>query len=44
MTKRPYSAPGLLLLGSGPRLAGAIVAIALLWAAYFWATSMPGGL
>ncbi|MEM8959022.1 MAG: hypothetical protein AAGC86_14555 [Pseudomonadota bacterium] len=34
----------LLLLGSGPRLAGAAVVVALLWAAFFWATSTPGGL
>lgn len=34
----------LLLLGAGPRLAGAAVFVALLWAAFFWATSTPGGL
>lgn len=34
----------LLLLGAGPRLAGAAVLVALLWGAFFWAISTPGGL
>jgi len=29
----------LLLLGAGPRLAGAAVVVAVLWAGFFWATS-----
>ena len=33
----------LLPLGAGPRLAGAAVIVAALWAAFFWATSTPGG-
>lgn len=32
----------LLLLGAGPRLAGAAVVIAVLWAGFFWATTTPG--
>ena len=35
---------GLLLVGAGPRLAGAAVIVALLWAGFFWATSSPGAL
>lgn len=33
---------GLLLLGAGPRLGGAALIVAALWAAFFWATSTPG--
>ena len=32
----------LLLLGAGPRLAGATLIVAALWAGFFWATSTPG--
>ena len=36
--------PGLrlVLLGAGPRLAGAAVIVALLWLGFFWATSSMG--
>jgi len=34
----------LLLLGAGPRLAGAALIMAALWAGFFWATSTPGAL
>ena len=34
----------LLLLGAGPRLAGAALIVAVLWAGFVWATSSPGGL
>ena len=34
----------LLLLGAGPRLAGAMLIVAALWAGFFWATSTPGAL
>ena len=34
----------LLLLGAGPRLAGAALIVAVLWAGFFWATSTPGRL
>ena len=34
----------LLLLGAGPRLAGAALVVVLLWAGFFWATSTPGAL
>ncbi len=34
----------LLLLGAGPRLAGAALVVALLWAAFLWATATPGAL
>ena len=34
----------LFLLGAGPRLAGVVVVIALLWLGFFWATSTPGAL
>ena len=34
----------LLPLGAGPRLAGAALIVAVLWGAFFWATSTPGGL
>ncbi len=33
----------LLPLGIGPRLVGATLIVAMLWSAFFWATSMPGG-
>ena len=33
-----------LLMGAGPRLAGAAVIVALLWAGFFWATATPGAL
>ena len=34
----------LLLLGAGPRLVGAALIVAALWAGFFWATSTPGAL
>lgn len=34
----------LLLLGALPRLAGATLIVAALWAGFLWATSPPGGL
>ena len=34
----------LLLVGAGPRIAAALIVVALLWAGFFWATSSPGGL
>ena len=34
----------LLLLGAAPRLAGAALIVAVLWAGFFWATSTPGAL
>jgi hypothetical protein len=34
--------PGLLLLGAGPRLAGAALVVAALWAGFLWATATPG--
>ena len=34
----------LLLLGTWPRLAGAALIVAILWAGFFWATSTPGAL
>ncbi len=34
----------LLLLGVGPRLAGATLIVAALWAGFFLATSTPGAL
>ena len=34
----------LLPLGVGPRLVGAALIVAVLWGAFFWATSTPGGL
>ncbi len=34
----------LLLLGAGPRLAGAALIVAALWAGFLWATSKPGAL
>ena len=33
----------LLPLGAGPRLLGAALIVAVLWAGFFWATSTPGG-
>ena len=33
----------LLPLGAGPRLLGAALIAAVLWAGFFWATSAPGG-
>lgn len=32
----------LLSLGAGPRLVGAALVAAVLWAGFFWATSTPG--
>ena len=43
MKERP-STLRLLLLGAGPRLIGAALIVALLWAGFFWATSTPGAL
>ena len=34
----------LLLVGATPRLAGALVIVALLWAGFLWATSTTGAL
>jgi hypothetical protein len=34
----------LLLLGAGPRLAGAALIVAVIWAGFFWATTAPGAL
>ena len=34
----------LLPLGIGPRLVGAALIVAVLWGAFFWATSTTGGL
>ena len=34
----------LLLIGAGPRLVGAALIAALLWAGFFWATSTLGAL
>ena len=42
--KLPRSEIRLLLLGAGPRLAGAALIVAALWAGFFWATSTPGAL
>ncbi len=33
----------LLSLGAGPRIAGAAIVIALLWAGFLWAIATPGG-
>jgi len=33
-----------LLVGAIPRLAGAALVVAALWAGFFWATSTPGAL
>lgn len=43
MKERP-STLRLLLLGVGPRLIGAALIVAALWAGFFWATSTPGAL
>ena len=43
MRARLTSSIRLLPLGAGPRLAGAALIVAALWAAFFWATSAPGG-
>ena len=32
------------MLGAVPRLAGAALVVAALWAGFFWATSSPGPL
>lgn len=42
--RRSPSSLWLLLLGAGPRLAGAALIVAVLWAGFFWATSTPGRL
>ncbi|MDJ0945042.1 MAG: hypothetical protein QNJ30_16360 [Kiloniellales bacterium] len=42
--RRSPSSLLLLLLGAGPRLAGAALIVAALWASFFWATSTPGRL
>ena len=34
----------LLLVGTGPRLLGAVVVVVLMWIGFLWATSTPGGL
>jgi len=34
----------LLLVGAGPRLIGAGLVVAALWAGFFWATTTPGAL
>lgn len=39
-----HSMGRLLLLGAGPRLIGAALIVAALWAGFFWATSAPGAL
>lgn len=44
MRGRAPSSLRLLLIGAGPRLAGAALIVAVLWAGFFWATSTPGGL
>ncbi|MEM9969610.1 MAG: hypothetical protein AAF762_00725 [Pseudomonadota bacterium] len=33
---------GLLLVGAAPRLAGALLIVAVLWGGYFLATASPG--
>ena len=43
MKMRHTSSLRLLPLGAGPRLAGAALIVAALWAGFFWATSTPGG-
>ncbi|MEO1706009.1 MAG: hypothetical protein AAFR53_06455 [Pseudomonadota bacterium] len=35
---------GLLLVGSGTRILGAALIVALLWGGFFWATATPGAL
>lgn len=44
MRVRPHTARRMLLIGVGPRLAGAALIVIALWAGFFWATSTPGGL
>lgn len=34
----------LLLVGAVPRIAGAVLVVALIWAGFLWATSTPGAL
>ena len=43
MRTRRTASLRLLPLGAGPRLAGAALIVAALWAGFFWATSTPGG-
>ena len=44
MRARPVSnGVRLLLLGAGLRMAGAAVAVAALWAGFFWVTAPVGG-
>ena len=38
------TAKRLLLIGAGPRVAGAMVIIVFLWLGYLWATATPGSL
>ncbi len=42
MTPWRNTARGMLLIGVGPRLAGAALIVMSLWALFFWATSAPG--
>lgn len=42
--KRRGAPLALLLLGAGPRLAGAALIVALIWAGFFWATWSRGAL
>ncbi len=42
MTFRRNTARGMLLIGIGPRLVGAVLIVIVLWAMFFWATSSPG--
>ncbi|MEM9147888.1 MAG: hypothetical protein AAGC57_17025 [Pseudomonadota bacterium] len=44
MTPRRGQAFGLLVQGAGSRLIIVAIVIALLWAAFFWATATPGGI
>ena len=44
MSVRRRAAGRMLLIGVGPRLAGAVLIVLALWAGFFWATSTPGGL
>lgn len=44
MNQPRISSIRLLLLGAGPRLAGAALVIAALWAGFFWAIATPGAL
>ena len=43
MKMRNTASLRLLPLGAGPRLAGAALIVAALWAGFFWATSTPEG-